>query len=392
MGQLSALIQVPPRPNSLSRHVALAAAVALTSIALLILDVGKAAAQAPDLKKVEKLDSYFGHGGRTDVQELDERVRAKLAAISNAKYACREDAKAAIAWLEAERTYVGNIYAPGPISTKILDNLEDDIRAELAKLKALPPCVRPRVTSDFDRALFQRLRSGERRPPAEEERVEIGSRPCLPGSAVPCSWTGPYAGVQIGGSWSGVRTNEYLAATGVPTNAFTNSGSGFSGGINLGHNWQPWGDIFVVGTGVDVNLVNDNVKRSFAGGTFISSTINFTGAAQVRAGGLATPALMLYVQTGIAIANQNLKINFGGPITSQSQITPGFTLGAGAEWQMPTPLFSGLGPTSLFIDYNHTWWDKARLKMPVSSPLFNYTWSRQSDTVKVGLRVKFLTQ
>jgi len=48
-----------------------------------------------------------------------------------------------------------------------------------------------------------------------------------------------------------------------------------------------------------------------AGGTFIGSTVDVTGSAQIRAGVLATPSLLLYGQTGLNVAGQRLQINFG---------------------------------------------------------------------------------
>ena len=215
--------------------------------------------------------------------------------------------------------------------------------------------------------------------------------PCPP-PTTQTSWTGPYGGIQVVGSWSTVGTNEFLAATGARTNAFNDSGSGFGGGFNIGYNWQPWGNSVVVGVAIDANILSDSVKHSFVGGTSIASTITFDASAMARAGVLATPNLLLFGQTGFSVANQNLKINFGGPVTNENQLTPGFSLGAGAEWQMPTSLFPSLGPTSLFVDYAHTWWRNARLNMPVASPLFKYTWMRQSDAAKVGVRVRFSTQ
>jgi opacity protein-like surface antigen len=128
------------------------------------------------------------------------------------------------------------------------------------------------------------------------------------------------------------------------------------------------------------------VRHTFPGGTFIASTVNFTASAQVRAGVLATPSLLLYGQTGVSAANQRLQINFGGPVTDVSQLTPGFTAGFGAEWKPAGVLPAG---TSLFAAYEHTWWDKARLDTPVAAPLSNYTWQRQSDAVKAGFRIHF---
>jgi hypothetical protein len=214
--------------------------------------------------------------------------------------------------------------------------------------------------------------------------------PCPPASqSSSTSWTGGFGGVQLVGSWSGVTTSEYLAATGVRTNQFDDTGSGFGGGVNFGWNWQPWNPSTVVGVVFDINGMNDKVQHDFAGGNYIGSIVNFTASAQVRGGVLVAPNFLLYGQGGLSIANQQLKIDFGGPETNESKIVPGLTLGFGGEWKLATnPLPFGRS-MSLFAGYEHTWWDKARLDMPDASRFFNYTWQRETDAVKFGARINW---
>jgi opacity protein-like surface antigen len=203
------------------------------------------------------------------------------------------------------------------------------------------------------------------------------------------SWTGAFAGVQLGGSWSGVTTSEFLAGTDIRTNRFDDNGSGFGGGVNFGWNWQPFARSTVVGVVFDINGLNDKVQHDFTGGNYIGTVMNFTASAQARGGVLVTPNFLLYGQGGISIANQQLKIDFGGAETNESQIVPGFTLGFGGEWKIPTnPLPFGRS-MSLFADYSHTWWDTARLDRPVASPFFDYTWRRETDALKFGARISW---
>ena len=272
----------------------------------------------------------------------------------------------------------------------IITNPSQYHRAVRYRCPPPPPAKRRAATESdkYDSDLFYRLRRGERKEP-EEERVEIG---CFgrPTSVQLCSFTGPFIGAQVVGSWSRVGTMEFLASTGTQTNQFSDSGSGFGGGINGGYNWQPWSNIVIVGVVFDANFLNDMVQHNFAGGNYIGSVVNFTASAQARAGVLATPSLLLYGQTGLSIANQQLKIDFGGPETNESKTTPGFTFGGGAEWMLPRNIVPMFGrSTSLFLDYKHTWWNKATLNMPVASPFFNYTWKRESDLVSLGARFRF---
>jgi hypothetical protein len=204
-------------------------------------------------------------------------------------------------------------------------------------------------------------------------------------------FTGPFAGVQFWGSSNHVITNEFNADSDVRTNHFNDSGTAIGVGINAGYNWQPWGTSFVLGPVVDANILNDQVKHSFPGGASISSTVNFTASAQLRAGVLVMPDLLVFAQTGPSIANQSLKIDFGGPRTDTSKITPGWAIGGGAEWKLPAIILRAFGTPSLFVSYEHSFWNNAKLKMPVASPGFNYSWKRDSDAIKLGIRIRFGT-
>ncbi len=201
-------------------------------------------------------------------------------------------------------------------------------------------------------------------------------------------WNGPFAGVQVTGEWSGVDTSEFNGA-GVRTFQSHDTGSGVGGGFDIGWNWQPWNNRFVVGVVGDANWLNDRVRHDFVGGNYIGTDMTFMGSAQVRGGVLVNPSFLLYVQTGVAVANQQLKIDFGGPETNESQWTPGYTLGFGFEAKLPIRQLPFGRSMSVFAEYSHTQWDTSRLHMPVASPLFDYAWMRQTDRVTVGARVSW---
>jgi hypothetical protein len=63
-------------------------------------------------------------------------------------------------------------------------------------------------------------------------------------------------------------------------------------------------------------------------------------------------------------------------------------LGAGVEAKLPTSMPWGKS-TSVFVDYQHTWWDTASLNRPIASPSFNYTWQRETDKIDLGMRWRF---
>ena len=214
--------------------------------------------------------------------------------------------------------------------------------------------------------------------------------PCPPPAPpTQTSWSGGFGGVYFVGAFSPVKTVEETAATGAVTHSFNDCCTGFGGGLNAGWQWQLPSDV-VLGGVVDAYFPNDEVSHPFAGGTYLRSTVDFAATFQARAGIVATPNLLLYAQTGFALGNQSLKVNFGGPVSRHSDTTPGYTIGAGAEWRLydgPTGVI-GQSP-SLFVEYSHIFWDDAHFNTPAASPAFNYTWSRDSNVIKGGLRVRF---
>ena len=42
---------------------------------------------------------------------------------------------------------------------------------------------------------------------------------------------------------------------------------------------------------------------------------------------------------------------------------------------------------SLFLEYQHTWWQDATFNTPTASPLFNYTFRREDGMLKFGVTV-----
>jgi len=42
---------------------------------------------------------------------------------------------------------------------------------------------------------------------------------------------------------------------------------------------------------------------------------------------------------------------------------------------------------SVFLEYQHTWWQDGHFDTPLASPLFNYPFRREDDVVKHGLTV-----
>lgn len=203
-------------------------------------------------------------------------------------------------------------------------------------------------------------------------------------SVPPTSWAGPFVGGQLVGSLDTVTTSEVTAATGTLFRHFASLAGGGGGGVNLGYNWLPSGNSWLIGVIGDIDGLGNSV------GHVLRTTDDVTGTAGVRAGLFTSPDLLWYGQTGVAITNENIKVNFGGPITSASRTGVGYALGGGAEWALPaTPLPLSATTASLFIDYQHFWWDGDNLHMPAAVPPLNFRWQRDGNTFKVGLHLHF---
>jgi len=210
----------------------------------------------------------------------------------------------------------------------------------------------------------------------------------IPGTGDARQQVGFYFGGQLLWNAGRVRANEYLAATGALTNSFLDTGDALGAGLVTGFNVAPWGNGIVVGGFASLNVLNQTINRSFAGGTFLGTTTHWIATAGVKAGVVTGPGVFLYGLAGASVLNADLVINFGGPVSTANRTVWGTTLGIGAAFQ-PAMLQHAGRPVSLFVQYQHTWWDTARLNQPAASPAFNYSFRREDDTLRVGVIVHF---
>jgi outer membrane immunogenic protein len=161
------------------------------------------------------------------------------------------------------------------------------------------------------------------------------------------NWTGFYVGLNAGAA----STDGGLAV--VATDGFFESRfadrfskTGFLGGGQIGYNYQSGMSVF----GVEADAAWLNVKSSTnttfdpffngkgsAAATF-SSSIDWLVTARARAGIAATPALLVYVTGGLAVAGVNVRYqnnNFTPAfLASKSDTKYGWTAGFGAEYAL----------------------------------------------------------
>jgi hypothetical protein len=258
---------------------------------------------------------------------------------------------------------------------------------ERARLEALPPCPPPpppphkRVMTPFDERLMHRLRTGGR-PGSEEleERQEVGSSGR--------TWSGPSFGFETFENFGRVRTKEALAATDQTTFESTDSGDPLGIGVVVGYTFAPSSNALLVGPFLSMDFLNQTINHNFAGGAFFGTKTHWVGTLGAKVGVAPTSNLFVYGLFGGSVLNEDLNINFGGPVTSQNVTVTGFTSGFGAAFK--PSLLQGFGmPVSVFAQYQHTWWADANLTQPAASPSFNYNFRREDDTLRFGVNLQF---
>lgn len=197
--------------------------------------------------------------------------------------------------------------------------------------------------------------------------------------------TGAYAGIQLAGNIGDQLIHEHRASTGALTNELANSSAEPGAGIVAGYNFALAGNVFG-GPYVSWDFYDQRINNNFTGGTFIGSTTNWVVDVGLKAGYAASWNAAIYGLIAASFLNEDQKINFGGPVTSDRRTIAGLSVGGGVEVR-PMVLQSSGMPVALFAQYQHTWYEDAKLTMPAASPLFNYQYQRTNDTFKAGVIV-----
>ena len=143
----------------------------------------------------------------------------------------------------------------------------------------------------------------------------------LPG--IPFSWTGFYFGPNVGYGWS---TTSLSVSGGGISGSGSESTSGVNGGAQLGFNWQINRGVF--GYESDIQASDQKGSVSYAG-ISEQDKLPWFGTTRVRVG-IALDRVLFY-GTGGASYGQVTGTLTGALNTSISQITVGWTAGAGTE-------------------------------------------------------------
>ena len=181
---------------------------------------------------------------------------------------------------------------------------------------------------------------------------------------------------------------ERLATTAEVTNFLKATGDPLGVGGALGYKFALPGSSFAVAPFVAFEWPNIAVNHTFANGSFLGTKSNFEATAGVKAGPRLAQGIWLYGIAGVSALNETLNVNFISVASSKNANVGGATVGAGAAWAFNPSFMQGFGkPVSMFLEYEHTWWQDAHFDTPAASPFFNYTFRREDDIVKLGLMV-----
>jgi outer membrane immunogenic protein len=198
-------------------------------------------------------------------------------------------------------------------------------------------------------------------------------------------WSGPYAGVHIGGAWGAMTTADvtgiYLGTPGT----FDNSFAGVFGGAQLGYNFQ-FGTI-VVGPevefgGIDISHRELNVPGLIADSVDGGFYADVTGRIGVSIG-----CGLLYTKGGFIYLSGSESHSDAGPpaATATKNGLDGWTLGGGYEYRI-TPSFS-VKAEYVHSDFgSNTFLDTSGTCISPPCPIKD---SMTVDTAKVGVNYFF---
>lgn len=145
------------------------------------------------------------------------------------------------------------------------------------------------------------------------------------------TWTGLYAGAQLGYGWGSDETQNYSISN--PSYSDWDGEhdiDGATGGIFAGYNYQKGNWVF--GFEIDAELSNvEGDDPTWSYGDSISAEITSQVSARGRIG-FAYDRALFYATAGLAIANIDTKYTDGAAVDSYDQTRSGWTAGAGVDY------------------------------------------------------------
>lgn len=231
------------------------------------------------------------------------------------------------------------------------------------------------------------------------------------------TWTGFYAGVNIGGAFD----NRSRFTTGVgtatePAFGIARPGSigpstdGITGGGQIGYNYQfTPGNGFVVGVEADIAATDLNTTQGygFAGrNNIVNTNLSYLGTVRGRVG-YAFDRFLVYGTGGFAYGDLRTAADFRDPsglirtyYGTRSDTETGYAVGGGVEWAIPTngflSFFNFVNSSAVTLKAEYLYYDLGTRNQTVAATgalgfAGAYTQRIKTDgnIVRVGLNYKF---
>jgi len=254
---------------------------------------------------------------------------------------------------------------------------------------------------------------------ADMARPEPAPAPVYKAPMMPVSsWTGAYIGVNAGYAWgdSEVSTSTvfsptgYFALSSVPAiaaaGAQTINPNGFTGGGQIGYNWQASSAVVV---GLEADFEYFGLKGSVTSGatypccaptafTIMQSVqTDWLATFRARLGFLVTPSTLIYVTGGGAVTNLQGNFIFTDTFATAAESaafttsTWGWTVGGGFEWAMS----GGWSAKAeyLFVSFPTASVTSTNLgaftpRIPFPTNVFTHSADLDANIVRIGLNYK----
>lgn len=226
------------------------------------------------------------------------------------------------------------------------------------------------------------------------------------------SWMGFYAGVNAGYV---VDNNDRVLTTGnTPANAaallagnrptfFRADSDGFTGGGQVGYNYQFGASRFVAGLEADAAYTDLDRTRTFVGPTGLASqyrsSLDYLGTVRGRVG-YAFDRLLVYGTGGLAYGGTSYRANFFGPTGAlalaggRDDTDIGYAVGGGVEYALPpTSFLNVVGSSAVTIKAEYLFYDLGRTTIRVGGTgvtgPYSARFGANGDLVRIGLNYKF---
>ena len=215
--------------------------------------------------------------------------------------------------------------------------------------------------------------------------------PVAPASAIvasaPVFWTGPYIGLNAGWTGGTARTTDLNGYAAVAGTSYGRSPSGFTGGLQVGYNYQVSPN-FVVGIEGEVGYLD--LKKTTVS-PLVATTTAWTNAGAYGAItgklGFAADAFLIYGKGGVALygGDSHVRDSVTAPTidASSSDTRVGWTLGAGVEYAFTRNW-------SAKLEYDHyDFGNKTFSAVASNGTVYSFRNKLSSDAVKVGINYRF---